>query len=95
MPRAVFNGAVLAESAETLSVEGVDYFPPDSVAWERLSETATRTACPWRGVATYYTVTVGDRSERDAAFAYHAPKRKARRLQGHVAFWKAVEVEAG
>lgn len=95
MVRAIFNGAVLAEAdeARVISIEGVTYFPPESVDHTRLTKTETRTACPWRGVATYYTVTVGGRSERDAAFAYHAPKRKGRRLQDYVAFWMSVEVE--
>jgi uncharacterized protein (DUF427 family) len=93
MARATFNGVVLAESDETISIEGVDYFPPDTVRHEHLEATQTRTACPWRGVATYYTVRVGDKQDRDAAFAYMRPKRKARRMAGYVAFWKSVDVE--
>ncbi|MCR9175043.1 MAG: DUF427 domain-containing protein [Alphaproteobacteria bacterium] len=94
MARAIFNGVVLAESDETISIEGVEYFPPDTVKHEHLEATRTRTACPWRGVATYYTVRVGDREDRDAAFAYTRTKRKARRMEGYVAFWKSVDVEA-
>jgi len=93
MPRAVFNGIVIAESEETISIEGVEYFPPDAVRHEYLHRTDTRTPCPWRGVATYYTVSVGEEAERDAAFAYLKPKRRAARLRGYVAFWKRVMVE--
>jgi uncharacterized protein (DUF427 family) len=93
MATATFNGVVLAEADEVISIEGVAYFPPESVRLDCLEETATRTGCPWRGIATYYTVRVGDRAEIDAAWRYLAPKRKARRIAGWVAFWKGVTVE--
>ena len=93
MARALFAGEVVAESPRTETIEGVAYFPPDTVRWDLLEETATRTGCPWRGVATYYTVRVGDTREVDAAWSYHAPKRRARRIAGWVAFWKGVMVE--
>lgn len=93
MPTATFNGVVIAEADEVISIEGVAYFPPESVRLDCLEETGTRTGCPWRGVATYYTVRVGDRAETDAAWRYLAPKRKARRLAGWVAFWKGVTVD--
>lgn len=92
MPTASFNGEVIAEAEDVVTIEGVAYFPPDSVRLDCLEETATRTGCPWRGIATYYTVRVGDRAERDAAWRYLEPKRKARRIAGWVAFWKGVEV---
>ena len=93
MARASLNGVVLAESAAVETVEGCLYFPRDSVRLECLEPCATRTVCPWRGVATYYDVRVGDRVEPAAAWSYEAPKRRARRLEGAVAFWKAIDVE--
>jgi uncharacterized protein (DUF427 family) len=93
MVRAIFHDTVIAECAEVISIEGVAYFPPDSVRLDHLEATATRTRCPWRGIATYYTVRVGDWVEVDAAWSYLEPKRKARRLAGWVAFWKGVAVE--
>jgi uncharacterized protein (DUF427 family) len=95
MARAVFKGEVLADSEETISIEGVTYFPPDAVRLDALEPSATRTGCPWRGIATYYTVRVGEHEEPDAAWRYLEPKRKARRIAGWVAFWKGVTVEGG
>lgn len=93
MARASFNGVVLAESEAVETVEDCVYFPRDSVRMEHLVPSATRTACPWRGVASYYDVTVGDRTEPAAAWSYEAPKRRARRIEGAVAFWKGIVVE--
>ncbi len=93
MARASLNGVVLAECDTVLTVEDCVYFPRDSVRLEYLQPCATRTICPWRGVASYYDVRVGDRLEPAAAWSYEAPKRRARRLAGAVAFWKGIDVE--
>lgn len=93
MARASFNGVVLAESEAVDTVEGCLYFPRDRVSLQHLEPCGTRTICPWRGVATYYDVRVGDRVEPAAAWSYEAPKRRARRLEGAVAFWKGIEIE--
>ena len=93
--KATWNGAVLAESDDTVVVEGNHYFPADSTVRERFRPSATRTTCPWKGEASYYDVVVGDRVNRDAAWYYPEPKEAARSVAGRVAFWKGVEVVEG
>lgn len=93
MVRAVWNGAVLADSDRTQVVEGNHYFPPDSVNWSYLSDSDTHTTCPWKGQASYYTVTVDGDHNTDAAWVYQDPKPAARRIRDHVAFWRGVHVE--
>jgi uncharacterized protein (DUF427 family) len=93
MPKAVWNGAVIAESDRTRVVEGNHYFPPDSVRREHLRETATHTTCPWKGVASYYDVVVGNEVNRDAAWYYPETKDAAKDIRGYVAFWRGVMVE--
>lgn len=92
MVQAVWNGAVLAESDETVVVEGNHYFPPDAVRWERLRPSGTRTTCPWKGVASYHTAVVDGRENPDAAWTYLDPKPEAERIRGRVAFWRGVRV---
>ena len=94
MPRAVFANTVIAESDDTVVVEGNHYFPLSSVKPEVLTETDTHTVCPWKGTASYYTVTVGEQSSTDAAWYYPTPKDAAKEIARHVAFWKGVTVEA-
>jgi uncharacterized protein (DUF427 family) len=93
MARASLNGTVLADSDAVETIEGCLYFPRESVRLEHLEPCATRTVCPWRGVATYYDVRVGDHVEPAAAWSYESPKRRARRIAGAVAFWKGILVE--
>jgi uncharacterized protein (DUF427 family) len=93
MAKAIWNGAVLAESDRSVEVEGNRYFPPDAVRREHLRESATHTTCPWKGVASYYDVVVEGQVNRDAAWYYPQPKEAARRITGHVAFWRGVRVE--
>lgn len=76
---------------DTVTVEGAVYFPPDSVRFELLRETGTRTRCPWRGEAVYYDVIDGTRTSPDAAWSYPRPGRKAKRIAGYVSFWKEIE----
>ncbi len=94
MAKAVWNGVVLAESDNTEVVEGNQYFPPDSVKREYFKETSTHTTCPWKGLASYYTIEVNGKENKDAAWYYPAPKDAAKQIKDHVAFWKGVEVEA-
>jgi len=93
MPRATWNGAVLAESERCEIVEGNCYFPPDAVNRSHLSPSTTHTTCPWKGVASYYDVVVDGQTNRDAAWYYPAPKDAARQIKDHVAFWRGVTVE--
>ena len=94
MPKAIWNGAVLAESDRCEVVEGNQYFPPDAVRREYLKPSATHTTCPWKGVASYYDVMVNGETNRDAAWYYPEPKAAARNITGYVAFWRGVKVEA-
>jgi uncharacterized protein (DUF427 family) len=93
MPRAVWNGQVLADSDAYEMVEGNVYFPPESVKREHLRETSTHTTCPWKGQASYYTVVVDGKENRDAAWYYPQPKPDAENIRGYVAFWHGVQVE--
>lgn len=93
MARAVWNGAVLAESNACEIVEGNYYFPPHSVRHEFLHPSQTHTVCPWKGVASYYDIHVNDLINRDAAWFYPEPKPAAARIKNYVAFWKGVTIE--
>lgn len=93
MPKAVWNGIVIAESDRTKVVEGNQYFPPDSVRRQHLRESATHTTCPWKGVASYYDVVVGEEVNRDAAWYYPETKEAAKDIRGYIAFWRGVSVE--
>jgi len=90
--RAEWNGAVLAESDDTIVVEGNHYFPPESVRREYLTDSPTRTVCFWKGRAWYYTVTVGGRVNVDAAWYYPNPSLVVRKIKNRVAFWRGVRV---
>lgn len=91
--KATWKGAVLAESDETVVVEGNHYFPAESINREYFSESAKQTTCPWKGEASYYDVTVNGEANRDAAWFYPEPKEAAREIRGRVAFWRGVVVE--
>jgi uncharacterized protein (DUF427 family) len=93
MPRATWNGTVLAESDRTEVVEGNHYFPPESIRREHFRDSATHTVCGWKGTASYYDVVVGDQVNRDAAWYYPEPKDAAAQIKGYIAFWRGVEVE--
>ncbi len=93
MPKAIWNGEVIAESEETVVVEGNHYFPPEAVNRDYLQESQTQTTCPWKGKASYYHVMVNGELNADAAWFYPDPKPKASQIKDHVAFWHGVEVE--
>ena len=90
--RAVFNGQVIASSDDTVVVEGNHYFPLDSVRPEVLRASRTKSLCPWKGVASYYSVQAGWVTGRDAAWTYRHPSPLARRVKNRVAFWGPVRV---
>lgn len=89
---AVFNGQVVAASEHTVIVEGNHYFPPGAVRWQYLERTRTKSLCPWKGLASYYTVTVGGARDRNAAWTYRHPTPPASRIKQHVAFRHGVRV---
>ena len=93
MATATFNGRVIAQSDQTVIVEGNHYFPPDSLEWGAFSETDRTTGCPWKGTANYYDVTVDGTSASNAAWTYHDPKGAAAEIKDHVAFYPAVTVD--
>jgi len=90
--RATWNGTVLAESENTVVVEGNHYFPADSLVREHFSDSGTKTHCPWKGEASYYHVEVDGETNKDAAWFYPTPKSAAAEITGHVAFWRGVVV---
>ena len=91
--KAMWRGATLAESDETVVVEGNHYFPIESIRREHFRESSTHTTCPWKGLASYYDVVVEDEVNRDAAWYYAEPKQAALEIINHVAFWRGVVVE--
>ena len=90
--KATWNGAVLAESDDTEVVEGNHYFPPEAINHEYFTESTTQTRCPWKGLASYYTIEVDGETNADAAWYYPDPSEAAQNIKGHIAFWKGVEV---
>ena len=90
--KAIWNGATLAESDDTVVVERNHYFPPDSIRRAYFSESDTHTTCPWKGEASYYNVTVNGTTNEDAAWYYPNPKEAAASIKDRVAFWKGVVV---
>ncbi len=92
--RATWNGAVLAESNETVEVEGNQYFPRESLNEEFFAESTHTSVCPWKGTANYFTLRVEGEENPDAAWYYAEPKDAAKEISGHVAFWKGVTVES-
>ncbi len=89
--RVTRNNLVLAESDNTIVVEGNHYFPPDSVNWEYFQKSDTHTTCPWKGEASYYNIVINEGVESDAAWYYPEPKEAAIQIKNHVAFYRGVE----
>jgi uncharacterized protein (DUF427 family) len=94
MVKATWNGAVLAQSDRTEVVEGNHYFPPDAIDKKYFKSSNTHTTCPWKGVASYYTIEVDGKSNPDAAWYYPETKSAAKNIEGYIAFWKGVKVES-
>lgn len=94
MAKATWNGAVLAESTDTVIVEGNHYFPASSLNQGYFSESPATSRCPWKGSANYFDVVVDGEVNRGAAWTYHEPKPAAADIKDRVAFWRGVRVEA-
>ena len=90
--KAIWQGAVLAESDDTIVVEGNHYFPPDSIDDSYFQPSQTHTVCPWKGQASYYDLVVDGDTNRDAAWSYPETKEAADQIRGYVAFWRGVDV---
>ena len=91
--RARWNNVVIAESDETVVIEGNHYFPPSSITPDVLVESDTTTVCPWKGTASYYSLSVNGQENPDAAWYYPEPKDAAAQIKDHVAFWRGVTIE--
>jgi uncharacterized protein (DUF427 family) len=91
--RATWNGTVLAESDDTISLEGNDYFPTESLRPEHFRRSRAHSLCPWKGIASYYDIVVDDTVNPQAAWYYPHPIPWARKIKGRVAFWGGVRVE--
>ena len=91
--KAKWNGAVLAESDETVMVEGNHYFPPETINEEFFNNSETHTVCGWKGTASYYSIKVNGDVNNDAAWYYPIVSELARDIKGYIAFWKGVTVE--
>lgn len=90
--KAMWNGAVIAQSDNTIVIEGNHYFPPDSVDMKYLESSNFHTTCPWKGEARYFHIVVDGERNEDAAWCYPNPKEEALNIKGYIAFWRGVEV---
>jgi len=90
--KASWENTVLAESDHTIVIEGNHYFPPNAIKAELFHASATHSTCPWKGIASYYSVQVGDKVNQDAAWYYPEPKEAAKSIKNYVAFWRGVQV---
>lgn len=89
---ATLNDTVIARSDRTVLLEGNYYFPADSIRYEHFTRTGRKSLCPWKGIAGYYTLSVDDVQQRNAAWTYRHPSPLARKIKNHVAFWDAISV---
>ena len=92
--KAICNDTVLAESNDTIVVEGNHYFPADSLVSAHFKESETHSICAWKGKASYYHVSVDGKTNSDAAWYYPEPKQEAELIKGRIAFWRGVSVVA-
>jgi uncharacterized protein (DUF427 family) len=90
--KAVWENTVVAESNETIVIEGNHYFPPDSIKTDCFAPSDTHSTCPWKGLASYYHVKAGEKLNQDAAWFYPEPKEAAKSIKNYVAFWRGVTV---
>ena len=90
---ASLGDTVIAKSEDCLVIENNIYFPENDVKTEYLFQTETLTRCPWKGMATYFDIKTMENSVKDGAWSYLRPKSKAKRIKGHIAFWKDVVVK--
>ena len=94
MAKAIWNGTVIAESDNTVIVEGNHYFPPDAVKKEFFKASTTHTTCHWKGLASYYNIEVNGQTNNNGAWYYPNPMPAASEISGYIAFWRGVKVEA-
>ena len=90
--KAIWNGKVIAESDQTVVIENNHYFPKDSIHKEFFMESDTHTTCPWKGVASYYSLEVEGAQNPDAAWYYPETRELAKHIEGYIAFWHGVEI---
>lgn len=90
--KAIWNGKVVAESDDTVVVDGNHYFPADAIKNEYFESSRTESVCHWKGTASYYTVTVDGDVNEDAAWYYPDPMEAAEEIRGRVAFWNGVQI---
>lgn len=90
--KAIWNQKVIAESDNTIVIENNHYFPPESIVKEFFKPSETHTSCAWKGEASYYTLNVDDKENKDAAWFYPEVSSLAKSIKGYVAFWKGVEI---
>lgn len=91
--KAIWNDTVIAESEDTIVIENNHYFPAESIKKEFFKESDSHSTCPWKGLASYYTLTVEGKENKDAAWYYPEVSELARTIKGRVAFWKGVRIE--
>jgi uncharacterized protein (DUF427 family) len=94
MPKAIWNGVTIADSTDTVVVEGNHYFPLSAIDPALLKPSSTTTVCGWKGTANYYSLVAGGAENTDAAWFYADPKAAAAEIKGRIAFWKGVKVSA-
>lgn len=90
--KAIWNNQVIAESDNTVVIEGNHYFPPESLKKEYFKSSELHSTCPWKGQASYYTIEVNGKENKDAAWYYQTPSELAKGIKDHVAFWRGVEI---
>lgn len=91
--KAIWNGTVIAESDDTLVIENNHYFPPESINEAYFKPSQTHSTCPWKGVASYYDLSVDGQTNKDAAWYYPETSELAKGIKGRIAFWKGVKIE--
>ncbi len=91
--QAIWNDVVIAESNDTVVVEGNEYFDPKDVKMEYFTKTELTTVCGWKGKANYYSLTVNGKTNKDCAWYYAEPNDAAEKIKGRIAFWNGVEVK--
>ncbi|SFG58481.1 Nucleotidyltransferase [Algoriphagus hitonicola] len=91
--KATWNNQIIAESNQTILIEGNHYFPPESIKCEFFKQSDTHTTCPWKGEASYYDIHVDGKINPDAAWYYPDPKTAAKSIKNYIAFWRGVLVD--
>ena len=93
MAKAIWNGKIIAESDSFETVEGKNYFPENSIDKKYFKKSNKNTRCPWKGTASYYTISVDGKDNVDAAWYYSDPSQAAKKIKNHIAFWRGVKVQ--